>query len=304
MRKVLSIVLVGLGAFLLVAAIVALTWVPGQVQRTPLDTDDITYLSGSATILGEEGPVKAFSTSKIDSNKSTDKVAVWSSTLCVVWDRGDIDGCVDDTDPDGRLITAEDTQFATDRHTAMTVDNDGFLPKDTLQMEGLQNKWPFNTEKKTYPVWDDIVGSAVDAKYQGEDTLDGLDVYVFQYDVSVGPVNLIMDINGTYNATNTYYIEPRTGQIIKQVVHQERVAQGVEPILELDLEFTDDQVQANVDNANDNIAQLDLLGKTVPLVGFIVGIPAILIGLALIFLGRRKAEGTPAGDRTKEPAGV
>ena len=39
MRKVLPALLAGLGAFLVAMAIVALTWVPGVVERTPLDTE-------------------------------------------------------------------------------------------------------------------------------------------------------------------------------------------------------------------------------------------------------------------------
>ena len=35
MRKVVAGLLIGLGMFLVAAAIVALTWVPGQVERTP-----------------------------------------------------------------------------------------------------------------------------------------------------------------------------------------------------------------------------------------------------------------------------
>lgn len=304
MRKVVPGLLIGLGAFLVAAAVVALTWVPGQVERTPLDTDNTTALSGEASVLGaKKGPVLAWSENKVDSNASDDDNVVFNTSLCVVHDEGGIDGCVEGKDK--RLISAETSQFVADRHTAMTVDNGDYLPADAPQMEGLQNKWPFNAEKKTYPVWDDIVGAAVDAEYQGEDEIDGMTVYKYQYTANVGPVPLVADINGTYFATYTFYIEPKTGTIINQEVHQERIAGGVETILELDLAFTDDQVQKNVDDTNDSLSQLNLLEKTVPIVGFAVGIPLILIGIALLVLGRRKGKATPPAEaQTKEPAGV
>ncbi|MCB0893799.1 MAG: DUF3068 domain-containing protein [Nocardioidaceae bacterium] len=299
--------MIGLGMFLVAAAIVALTWVPGQVERTPLDTDNVTDLSGEASVLGEPaGPMLGWSTNAVDSAKSTDDVAVWVTSLCVVHDEGGIDGCVDGKDK--RLLSAEESLFATDRHTAVTVPNNGFVPPDTLQMEGLQNKWPFNAEKKTYPVWDDIVGGAVDAEYQGESEIDGLDVYKYEYNADVDNVLLVGDITGRYLATYTFYVEPKTGSIINQVVHQERIAAGNDTILVLDLAFTDEQMQTNVDDANEALATLTLMEKTVPIVGFAVGIPVMVVGVVLLLLGRRKTgvdpSVPPAAAEPKEPAGV
>jgi len=309
MRKVVPVLLVGLGAFLVVAAVVALTWVPGQVERTPLDTDNTTVLSGTAKVPDEnfelqEGPVKAYSGNVVDSDKSTDDVVVFTTSLCLVHDEGDIDGCATEDDPEGRLINAEQSVFAADRHTGLTVDNDGYLPADSPQLEGLQNKWPFNAEKKTYPVWDGVVGAAVDAQYEGEDTIDGLDVYKYAYTANVGPVNIVADITGTYFAKYEFFIEPKTGAIINQTVHQERIAHGVETILELDLEFTPEQVQTNVDDANDNLAQLRLLEVYVPVVGFVVGIPVILLGGFMLLRGRRRKAVAEDAAPPKETAGV
>lgn len=293
MRKVLPVLLVTLGTFFVVVAIVALTWVPGQVERTPLDTDNTTALSGTAGVFSggdalEEGPVLAWSGNAVDSEASDDDNVVFNTSLCLVHDEGGIDSCVDKDDPQGRLISAETQQFVTDRHTAMTVDNGDYLPETVPQLAGLQNKWPFNAEKKTYPVWDDIVAGTVDAKYLGEEELEGLTVYKYEYVAHATGVELVADITGTYDATYTFYIEPRTGSIINQVVHQERVADDGTPLLELDLAFTDDQVKTNVDDANEARATLRLLEDIVPVVGLAVGIPFVLAGLALMVLGRRK----------------
>jgi len=305
MRKFLSILLVGLGAFLVVVGVVALTWVPGQIERTPLDTDSVTLLEGEATVLDESGPIKAFSENRIDSDASTDEVAVFNTSLCVVWDRGGIDGCVDEDDPDGRLISAEQSQFVADRHTGMAVDNGDLLPADAPQPEGLMNKWPFHTEQKTYPKWDGLVGAPIDTEFVEEDEIDGLDVYKFESDISVGPVEIVGDIEGTYNAVYSYWVEPTTGQIIKQQVSQERLAGGVETILTLDLVFTDEQIAANVADSKDSVATINLMTKTVPIIGFAVGIPLLIIGLVLMFLGRRRGEAPSASAaERKKPAGV
>ena len=44
--------------------------------------------------------------------------------------------------------------FATDRITALAVNDPQYLPADAAPHEGLINKWPFEAEKKTYPYWD------------------------------------------------------------------------------------------------------------------------------------------------------
>ncbi len=301
MRKILPGVLVALGAFLVVAAVVALTWAPAQVERTPLDTDNTTYLSGSAMKANpakdyelEPLDVVAFSTNQADAEASDDDVIAWVSTLCLVVDEGDPTGCVDEDDPQNRLISAETDVFATDRHTAMTVDGEGYLPEDATPQEGLQNKWPFGAEKKTYPVWDGLAGEAVDATYEGTQDIDGLETYHYVATVDVSGVDVLEGVSGDYQATTDYFIEPRTGTIIDQVVHQERVADGIGPILELDLSFTDEQVQKNVDDTRDNLSTIELIEDTVPLVGFLVGIPVLLVGVALIVLGRRSRRTTAA----------
>ena len=293
MRKILAPVLVGVGAFLLVTAVLAQTWAIGQLERTPLDTDNTTYLSGSAQVAGgadlslQESPVLAFSVNRVDSDASDDEVASWAASLCVVRDQGGIDGCVDADDPQGRLISAESELFATDRNTALTVDNGDYLPAGSPQQEGLQNKWPFGAEKKTYPVWDGMVGAAVDAEYQGTEKFDGVETYLYRADVSTSGVEVISGVTGTYAQTTDYYIEPRTGAIIKQVVHQERVADGIGKILALDLAFTDDQVQTNVDEARTNISSLRLVDTVVPIVGYVGGTVALVVGLGLMLRRRR-----------------
>ncbi|WP_296606763.1 porin PorA family protein, partial [Nocardioides sp.] len=108
------------------------------------------------------------------------------------------------------------------------------------------------------------------------------------------------DVKGSYLQTTEYYVEPRTGAIINQVVHQERVARGVGKILDLDLAFTDDQIRTNVDDAHANIGQLRLIEDIVPLVGYLAGGLAVVAGLALLLLGRR---GRRAGqDETEQVA--
>ncbi|WP_164519628.1 DUF3068 domain-containing protein [Nocardioides ferulae] len=310
MRKALPYVLLVLGALLVTVGVLAQTYAPGKIEKTPLDTDTRTALSGTGQLRNddfelEETPLLAFSRNAVDADLSDDDTVVFASSLCLVVDVDDPDGCVTDEDPQGRLVSATTDTFATDRNTGLSISDPDELPEGVEPHEGLINKWPFGTEKKDYPVWDGIVGGAVDATYEGTDEIDGLDVYVFELNAEAdGVVVAGEDIVGSYRSDNTYYVDPRTGQIVRQEIDQVRSSESGETLLEMNLAFTDEQVETNVDKINDDKAKLDLMEKTIPLVGYVVGIPLLLLGLFLVVRGNRR--NAPAsggsGQRAKQPA--
>lgn len=297
MRKIVSWVLLGLGAFLLVAAVVAKTWAPGQVEKTPLDTDTTTRLEGTAQKLNpsrgkvEDLDVRATSISKVDSDASDDDVVVFVSTTCLVIDTEGGPDCGEEgtgKDADPNVITVSQDIFATDRHTGEAVDGDGYLPEDSGQHEGLVNKFPFGTEKKGYDFWDGLVERAVPVTFEGTEDIDGLETYKFNYSLEEEPAVVTGDIEGLYSMDKTMWVEPKTGSIIKQHQHEVRTTEDGDTLLDLDLTFTDDTVSRNVDEGESNASKLNLLTSTVPLIGFIVGPLCILAGLALMLLARRE----------------
>src|SRR5690606_21117228 len=52
-----------------------------------------------------------------------------------------------------------------------------------LPHEGLTYRFPFDTEKKTYPVFDPIAQQAFDANYSGEEDVNGLTAYKFTQNI-------------------------------------------------------------------------------------------------------------------------
>lgn len=287
MRKV-GLFLGLLGGFLVMLAILAKFYAPGQLMRTPVDVDSTTYLSGEAALGSDPAaPVKATSITKADSEKSTSDVVVFVNSSCLVLDEGDVPNCVSADDPQERLISASVDNFATDRKTAVAVNDDDLLPPDAEPYEGLVNKWPFDAEKKTYPYWDGLLGEAVDAVYSGEATLDGLKTYKYQVTVTDEPAEISSGVQGTYSDDKTIYIDPVTGSIIHQVEHQERTDDEGDNFLTLDLEFTPEQVESNAADADANGSRLGLVRGTVPLVGLLVGIPALVAGVFLSLRARR-----------------
>jgi hypothetical protein len=292
-RKIIGWVLLALGAFLLVVGLMASVWAPGQVKRTPLDTDSTTRLAGTADKLNpatgdiESLDVKATSITKADSKRSDDEVVVFVNTLCLVIDEGDVPDCVDADDPQKRLISASTDVFATDRSDAMAV-NGEYLPAGAEEKEGLINKWPFDAEKKDYPYWDGLLGAPVDAVYESTETIDGLETYKYNVSIDEQPAEVVDGVQGVYTQDKDLWIDPVTGSIIRQAQQEVRALEDGSVLLDLDLAFTDEQVADNVESAKDSGAQIDLITRTVPLIGFIGGAIALLAGAFLVFGGRRR----------------
>ena len=296
MRKIIGWVLLALGTFLVVIGLMAAIWAPGQVKRTPLDTDSTTRLAGTADKLNpgtgevESLQVKATSVTKADSEHSDDEVIVFVSSTCLVIDEGEVPDCVDADDPEKRLVSASTDVFATDRSDGTAV-NGSYVPPSAEEKEGLVNKWPFDAEKKTYPYWDGMLGQAVDAEYDGTETIDGLETYRYHVLIEEESAEVVTDVDGVYSQDKYIWIDPVTGAIINQTQHEVRELTDGSTLLDMQLDFTEDQVSANAEDAKDNGGLLTLLTKTVPLIGLVGGVLALLVGAFLVFAGRgRKAE--------------
>jgi hypothetical protein len=293
MRRIVGYVLSFVGAFLLVAGLLAQFYAPDRLMKTPLDTDTVTHLEGEAELADGTGgtdtfPVRAYSTTLADSEKSTDEVVLFQNSSCLVRDEGGVDGCVSADDPQERLLTAGTDTFATDRTTALAVNDPDILPASAEPKEGLINKWPFEAEQDTYPYWDGTADEAVDATYDREEVVDGMTTYVYTVSVADAPVELSDGVEGVYNDDKEIWVDPLTGKIINQVDHQERIDEEGDPFLIVDLAFTEDQVAANVEDARSSGDSLNLVQETVPLIGYAVGIPLLVIGLVLVLLSSRR----------------
>ncbi|MDN4160119.1 DUF3068 domain-containing protein [Nocardioides abyssi] len=290
MRVIVGRVLLGLGAFLLVAGILGVAWAPGAVKKTPVEVDQKTDLTGTAqrlnTSTGEtrELEVKYTSITKSDTEASDDDTVYFKQATCLVEVDGETPDCVEDDDP--RLLSAGEETFSTDRTTALAVDGSK-LPDDVDPYEGLVNKWPFDAEEKDYEVYDNVIDEPVTASFEGTEEINGLDVNIYVTETQEAPIDLGSDIDGLYSDRKEYAVDPVTGAIIRQVVDQQRYLADGTLVLDVQMQYTDEEVDDNVIDAKDNIASVELLTKTVPLVGFIGGALCLLAGVALVLTGRR-----------------
>ncbi|NHA67247.1 DUF3068 domain-containing protein [Phycicoccus flavus] len=297
MRKATGLVLLGLFGFLLVTA--ALTWlyVPGQLKKTPLDVDSTTRLAGQGTYLDEpEGPVAATSHSVADPANSDGSTVVFDTFTCVLRNpAGDVPDCL--SGKDERTIILSSDRFATDRVTGLAVD----APKADLARphEGLVNKWPFDPEKRTYAYWDGLLGRAVEATFEDEESVDGVATYRYHVAVDDQPAEITKGIQGNYSTDKTLWVDRTTGAIIDQQEHQVRSLPDGGTALDMRLGFTQDTVAANVASAKETNTQLGLL-RIAPLVLLVLALLALAGGVALV----RSTAGAPARRRRPQPKTV
>jgi hypothetical protein len=286
-------VTLAVGAFLLVAAALGQFWAPARAERTPLDVNTTTRLSGTAQRLDPSTgrvrsvKVRATQVTRSDTSVSDSKVIAFVTSTCLVVDTGHVPDCVDARDPQHRLVSASSDTFATDRHTAMAVNALQYRADRSTPHHGLVNKWPFDTARRTYPFWDDVLDTTTPATYDGTDTIHGLRTDRFSVRVPPTRAEVATGVRGSYSAAETIWVEPRTGSIIKQSRHEVRTLADGRPALDVSLVYTPATVSAAVDHTRARIRVLWLVTTVVPVVGLVVGLPVLLAGLYLLLVRRR-----------------
>jgi hypothetical protein len=290
MRKTLGFVLLGLAGFLVTTALLTLIYVPGQVKKTPLDVNSDTQLTGRAAYLSEPmTDVRYLSRTVADGTASDGDVVVFDNLTCLWRAAPDSTGsCPGD---DETTISIATDRFATDRVTALAVNDEAYVGAGAEPKDGLINKFPFGVAQKSYQVWDGLLGRAVEAKFDGEEEINGLNTYKFLIEFTDEPAEISEGISGTFSDTKRLWIDPVTGSIIDQSEQQKRVLDSGDNALDLDVSFTDAQVQANVDAAKESGGLLRTLGL-VPWIAF--GLAA-LAALGGIFLVRGASSGSTDG---------
>lgn len=293
MRRVVGLALIGLSGFLLVVGLFAQLVLPGVAKKTPLDVNILQTLSGTGSYLGSDpGPVSAWQRTT-NAAGSTSDVIVMRNFTCVTKDLGNAPYESPECPPvgDPRLIDESPDMFATNRVTALAVAGTSLLGADGIGHEGLINKFPFDVEKNTYPFWDTVLLRAVDAKFTGAESVNGVSTYKFHILIENESTDIAKDTPGTYSDDKTMWIDQATGAIIDQSENQTRALPNGDVALDLKgLAFTDATVKQNVDDAKANGSKLAIVAL-VPWISYILAVVALVGGVILI---RSTETGQPA----------
>lgn len=300
MRRAVGAVVLALGSFLVVAAILLPTYVAGNLVKTPLDqytvsvaTSDNATVFDVATLTEQQNvPVEATRTVRADPEKSTDDVVVFDAFLVL-----------EDT-RDGKQITFTSDRVGLDRRTAEAQRGfDAAVDDQETDHEGLIYKWPFDAEKKSYQYFDTTTRKAYEAKYVASEDVNGLEAYKYEMEVPatkigdlevpgelVGSTEAAVKADRYYSNTRTVWVEPKTGVVLKGQEKQSqtlRDAAGADKVtlFAATLTFDDQTVNEAVSVAKDSISQINLVHTVAPLVLGVLGVLLILVGVFLVLRG-------------------
>jgi len=318
-RRTTGLVLLGLGAFALAAALAVHLFLVPTLVRLPLDQEstvavvdeDATYLDRGA-LEQATGPVYVNLEVKGDptSPDASDDVAVWASGQSI-------------TDAEGNLITdPTETVNCLDRREAVAVACDSA----TGTIEGLTLTFPIGTEKQDYQVWNGNIGEPVTATYVGEEETEGVDVYRFEISVPETVIDEIqvpgrlagdpaadgdVDAEVVYATDRYILVEPVSGKIVENVESPRIVLRGPDgttgvSILDATLAPSDEALATSADGAAESRDDIRLVSAIIPWSAVALGIVLIAIGAFLVLSARRRGEHTFEHDDDERPvpAGV
>ena len=226
MRGIIGLILAGLGAFLILVAVLLPTWVVGQVLKFPLSESETATLEASnasyfsVTALRERTGVTLRATYTItgDASAGNSSTAVWNQTSDVY----DV--------TNHAQVQQMTRRFAFNRRTGQLVDCCGASvngDKSVRQTGLVGYVFPIGTQKQTYQVFDTTLKKTMPFVYSGTTTVDGIGVYEFVENVAPTQIASVT-LPGSYvhssAATVTigefdaehliYYVDPETGALV------------------------------------------------------------------------------------------
>ena len=330
--------IIGLGAALLIAALLLSTYTAGKIRKVPLDIDttltsngtgtalDPASLSGERFVINTDVPLVSQQAVTVEAPSNAELVTVQVGTTVRRSDKQQ------DT---GLLLAMVDT-VTMNRSTAEAVSDDdrpgGSVQKPrsieddrpptniALPHEGLSYRFPFATEKKSYPMFDPIAQRAFDANYDGEDDVNGLSTYRFTQNVGydadgtlVEPVRYsslyddaedaevtaragLWGLEGDpdepitmsrfYAAQRVFWVDPVSGTIVRaeERANHYYARDPLKPEMALadyTVRSTEQTVESQVAAARDERDRLALWSRILPITLAAGGLVALIGGVAL-----------------------
>jgi hypothetical protein len=309
MRRVLGLVLTGLGAFFLALALLLRFYLPGQVIKFPLNEYLVTTLTGhNVTYFNAKQlkvltgvTAKATSTVEGDVSEGSSSTAVWNDFTAI-----------EDT-TNNAPIEFVSQRSAFNRRTGATVDCCGAyvsisnVGTRSGHQSGQGFVWPLGTQKQTYQVFDAMLGKPEPFRYEGTSAIDGMTAYKFvervinqQFTSQTLPGSLVgyslpsVTLPEYVTQTNTFWVDPVTGAPLDVTENRTLGLEDITGATKLvlyrgDLTATPQSIASAVSTAKSAHLKIDLVADIGPLAGLLLGVGLVVTGVALI-IDRRDSE--------------
>jgi len=337
--------IIGLGAALLIASLLLSTYTAGKIRKIPLTIDqtlvssgtgtalDPASLSGEQFVVNQNVPLVSQQAMTVETPANADVVTLQVGTSVRRTDK---------QQDNGLLLAMVDT-VTVNRSTAeavseadrpggsvqkpRTIGDDKPPTAIALPHEGLTYRFPYDTEKKSYPMFDPIAQKPYDANYDGEDDVNGLTTYRFTQNVGydadgklVEPIKYsslydndedgevtaraglwgLADLDPYepvtmtryYAAQRTFWVDPVSGTIVKA---QERAnhyyaRDPLKPemaVVDYKVTSTEQTVESQVADARDERDRVALWSRVLPISLAAAGLVALIGGVVLGLFGGR-----------------
>jgi hypothetical protein len=351
MLRLVALAVMGLGAALLTAALLLTTYTAGKIEKIPLNIDKTLVSGGTGTALDPA----SLSATRFVIDRDVPVVSQQAITVetpanaqVVTFQVGTSVRRTDRQQDSGLLLAMVDT-VTLDRRTAEAVSDDerpgGSVQKPrtfeddkpstniALPHEGLTYRFPFNTEKKSYPFFDAIAQKPFDANYDGEDDVNGLSTFRFTQNVGYDADGKLVDpikyaslydrnedgevtaraelwglpgdpyepitMTRFYAAQRTFWVDPVTGVIVRSEEHANHYY-ARDPLLpemalaDYKVTSTEQTVESQVAMARDERDRVALWSRILPISFAAAGLIA-LIGAGLLAWFSVRIESALAG---------
>ncbi|MEU6353816.1 DUF3068 domain-containing protein [Streptomyces sp. NPDC047072] len=308
----ISLILLGLGTFLLVLAPLLAWYVTPRAAVNPIDIDQTAVYKGTGSVFDTEEletvPDQRITVTQrvrgdVEASERSGRAAVWDVTTTV-----DTDKTLPAADPHDALEFVPH-RWVMDRKTTKPVHCCGEKP----YIEGeAYLKFPFDVQRRSYQWWDNSLGSTVTLRYQGTKKVQGYTGYRFTGTVApakVGtrlvPGTIVDQPNRPQVLAEEWYsnhgielvVDQRTGRVIYAQVGPKRTlrAPGAkkDAVVLLDsrnIAFTTATQKEAVRLAKRDSGQLRAVGETLPIGAAVAGFVLAVVGGVLVVRGRRRPE--------------
>lgn len=315
--RVVGLVVIGLGGLAIVGSATASSWVPltpvdlrlAESSATASDGEQVRYLDPASLepATSDDVTVSVRVRGDEDAGDADDDTAVWESVS-------------ETSDADGTLIDTTTTVFCLDRRTARAEDCVvGSVDGERVDVRGLTVRFPADTAKRDYDLWDTTVREPFPARYVGAERLDGLQVYRFEQEVPeqvirsvpvpgalVGSSEDDVEAEVVHSSTTTLLVDPLSGVVVFSETSPETVlrAPGGTPgtvLLSGSFRTTDDAVDDAVTRARGIAEDRTGLQSAVRWTTAALGAVLVALGAVLVLRSRPAPESAQPDPAQDEP---
>jgi Porin PorA len=288
----------GLGAFLIVLGLLLRFYAAPRLVAAPPGFSIVISLVAPHASYFDESTLSTQHDATLTYNDTIRGDAAAGTATIAVWDQFTV---LEDLGRNVQLI-ATFQRSAFNRRTGELTNCCGASVNDDTQVrqDGIGVVfWPIGTQKTTYQVYDTNTERAWPAAYSGTDIVQGLFTYRFTQRIPATVVQQMPDVptsllglpgpsrnvvaDRTFQASNTFWVDPRTGVPIKaeeQIRSVLRGPGGKGSLLAADADLTMSPAsqRALAAVARGNAASIAALRQTGPLGGLILGALLLLAG--------------------------